>query len=315
MVKKLLIAAIGFSISTSAFGAKVTITGGLQDGFVLRGVDGKVNGPDANDVWGFKLSADVNDEGKGVVKAGTTLELLPSATLEKITADINERAAAAYRLWGRVTRYKGKNFIFPVYFLPLSKMETPSSQMLRTQEPSPQKSTPAEAPSAKERKPERDINEPNDILSIPQEIVEKLRTRRIAQPVIRGPGEVNPPYVRRINVVEQKPGAAESRDVEAGPEKRPEFKKDAILADRTAVLVKQDDGRFVFVLDALGLNTPEVSLRSLPCEALELTEQRQSALSEPAPFKIAGIMTKYKGKHYLLLQKATRAYNYGNFGG
>jgi len=25
-------------------------------------------------------------------------------------------------------------------------------------------------------------------------------------------------------------------------------------------------------------------------------------------------MTKYKGKHYLLLQKATRVYNYGNFG-
>jgi hypothetical protein len=306
MVKRLLIVAIGLSIGTSTFGAKVTITGGLQDGFALRGVDGEVNGPDANDGWGFKLSADVNDEGKGVVKAGTTLELLPSATLEKITADINERAAAGYRLWGRVTRYKGKNFIFPIYFLPLSKMESPQSQMLRTQEMSPQESTPAEVPSAKERKPERDINEPNDILSIPQEIVEKLRTRRIVQPVIRGPG--------KANVVEQKPGAAESRGVEAGPEKRPEFKQDAILADRTAVLVKQSDGRLVFVLDALGLNAPQASLQLLPCEALELTEQSQSSEPEPSPFKIAGIMTKYKGKHYLLLQKATRVYNYGNFG-
>ncbi len=230
------------------FGAKVTITGGLQDGFVLRGVDGEVNGPDANDGWGFKLSADVNDEGKGVVKAGTTLELLPSATLEKITADINERAAAGYRLWGRVTRYKGKNFIFPVYFLPLSKMEPPHLKCSEHKSRLRRKARPQRFLLRRSAEPERDINEPNDILSIPQEIVEKLRTRRIAQPIIRGPGEVN--------VVEQEPGAAESREVEAGPEKRPEFKQDAILADRTALLVKQDDGRLVFVLDALGLNTP-----------------------------------------------------------
>ena len=341
MVKKLLIVAIGLSINVSAFGVKAAEPdpvssvllprlasrdakagedrngGGLQDGFVLRGVDGEVNGPDANGKLVFKFSVDVNDE-KGVVKTGTNLELLPSATLEKIMADINERSAADYRLWGRVTRYKGKNFIFPSYFLPLGKLQQPA-QVSQTQESPPQEGAspnesvggrPAEVPSMKEREPERDINEPNDVLNIPQEIVEKLRTRRIAQPAISRTGETED-----VNAVEQKAGVAEGRERKGELEKEREFKQDAILADRTALLVKQDDGRFVFVLDALGLNTPEVSLRVLPCEALELTEQRQSAEPEPVPFKIAGIMTKYKGKYYLLPQKATRVYSYGNLGG
>jgi hypothetical protein len=328
MVKKLIIVVVGFFVGASAFEAKAAESapvsvrtdlpdrngGGLQDGFVLRGIDGEMNGPDSNDRWLFKFNVDVNDD-KGVVKAGTSLELLPSATLGKMTTDVNERLAAGYRLWGRVTRYKGKNFIFPSYFLPLSKIEQPQPQVPQTQEASGQESKPpnesvggrpAEVPSAKEREPERDINEPNDILDIPQEVIEKLKSKRVVQPSIGGPEEVNS--------VEQTSGVVEGREVEPELGKRPEFKQDAILADRMALLVKQDDGQFIFVLDALGLNAPQVSLQLLPCEALEMTEQRQSIELEPVPFKIAGIMTKYKGRHYLLLQKATRVYNYGNFG-
>ncbi len=304
MGKKILIVVVGFLISTIASEAKAAEASGLQDGFVLRGIDGEVNGPNANGGWVFKFNADVND-GKDIVKAGTNLELLPSATLEKMTADINERTSIGYRLWGRATRYKGKNFIFPVYFLPLGKMQQPA-QLPQTSEVSPQESTPSEITPAKERELAEDVNEPNDVLNIPQEIVEKLKTKRIAQPSV-GRSE-------KINVVEQKPAAVEGHGEKPEPEKRPELKQDTILADRTALLVKQNGGRLVFVLDALGLNAPQVSLQVLPCEALELTEQRQSAEPEAVPFKIAGIMTKYKGNYYLLLQKATRVYSYGNFG-
>lgn len=69
----------------------------------------------------------------------------------------------------------------------------------------------------------------------------------------------------------------------------------------------------MFVLDALGRNVRPVSLRLLPCEALELAELAQSVIPEPVRFKIAGIVTKYKGEKYLLLQKATRIYSHGNF--
>jgi len=92
-----------------------------------------------------------------------------------------------------------------------------------------------------------------------------------------------------------------------------ELKRDSILADRTAFLSKKDDGQLVFVLDALGRNVRPVSLWLLPCEVLELAEYRQSAEPEPVRFKIAGIVTKYKGENYLLLQKATRIYSHQNF--
>ena len=48
-------------------------------------------------------------------------------------------------------------------------------------------------------------------------------------------------------------------------------------------------------------------------EALELTELTQAAIPQPVRFKIAGLVTKYKGEKYLLLHRANRVYNHGNF--
>ena len=282
----------------------------LRDGFVLRGIDGKLTlavllgkseaapdnlapikgresgyGPQLNRYgsrWFFELGSDVSDY-RVRAGAGTRLELLPSATLEKMAADVNERSV---RLWGRVTRYKCQNFIFPMYFVPLSKTAKPRSQIPKA----------LQKPQQQEDRRQPAINEPNDILEIPQEIIEKLKTRK----------------ADRLKMLPETTEAKKQQE-EPGPAKRPEIKQDSILADRTALLVEQDDGRLVFVLDALGRNVQDVSLRLLPCEALELTEARQSAAPEPVRFKIAGIRTAYKGKGYLLLQKATRVYSHQNF--
>jgi len=272
----------------------------LRDGFVLRGIDGKLTGQDSpapirgresgygpqlnryESRWFFELGSDVSDY-RVRAGAGTRLELLPSATLEKMTADVSERS---FRLWGRVTRYKGENFIFPMYFLPLSKTAKPQSQTpkaLQKQQQQEDRRQPA-------------ISDPNDILEIPQEIIEKLKTRK----------------ADRLKMLPETT-EAKKRQEEPEPAKRPEIKQDSVLAGRTALLVEQDDGRLVFVLDAVGRNVQDVSLRLLPCEALELTEARQSAAPEPVRFKIAGIRTAYKGKGYLLLQKATRVYSHQNF--
>ena len=146
-------------------------------------------------------------------------------------------------------------------------------------------------------RPRRDrpaVSEPNDVLAIPQEIIEKLKAGRI----------VSPERLRRTPKAKKGVGDSAART---------ELEQDSILADRTAFLVKQDDSRLVFVLDAFGRNVRPVSLRLLPCEVLELAEQRQSAVPEPVRFKIAGIITKYKGKNYLLPQKATRVYSHQNF--
>ncbi len=298
-------ATLGFSIETARNNL-------LRDGFVLRGVDGKLKpavligkseelgdsgAPIRTDPnldwcgsgWFFEFSTDVNDY-RGRAAAGTRLELLPSSELEKMIADVNERSVAGYRLWGWVTKYKGRNFIFPNYFFPLGKRSRPRSQTL------PKGHRPTESPSIKESKRQPAISEPNDVLAIPQEIIEKLKAGRIVRPEKLG------------RTPKTKKGVGDSVSA-----KKAELEKDSILADRTAFLSKQDDGQIVFVLDAFGRNVRPVSLRLLPCEVLELTELRQSAVPEPVRFKIAGILTKYKGKNYLLPQKATRVYSHQNF--
>jgi len=320
MNKRLVLLTLVFLLSvvpaTLGFSAETVRQTLLRDGFVLRGVDGKLKpaaligkseevgdggapiGTDPNldwcgSGWFFEFSTDVNDY-RGRATAGTRLELLPSSELEKMIADVNERSAASYRLWGWVTKYKGRNFIFPNYFFPLGKRSRPQSQ---TPPKASQKvQRPTEGLSIKESKQQPAVSEPNDVLSIPQEIVEKLKAGRIVRPVKLG------------RTPKTKKGVGDSASA-----KKAQSEQDSILADRSAFLVKHDDGQIVFVLDAFGRNVRPVSLRLLPCEVLELTEQRQSAVLEPVRFKIAGIVTKYKGKSYLLLQKATRVYSHQNF--
>jgi hypothetical protein len=248
----------------------------LRDGFVLTGVDGKLTSTDSNDIWFqdsnegccrwfFESDSDISDN-KTVVKAGTNLELLPSATLEKMTVAMEKHPAATYKLWGRVTKYKGRNFIFPIYFLPLSKTKKPS---------------PSTSPESRE-KTGPTLNDPNDVLTIPKEILNKLKKRKI------------------LRIEQLKKGL--------------ELKQDSILADRTGFVVRQGDGRLVFVFNALGRKIQQITLRLLPCQALESAEDRQSAEADPLRFKIAGILTKYKGNNYLLLERTTRVYGHGNFG-
>jgi len=267
----------------------------LRDGFTLAGIDGKLTGADNNEgpqKWLFEFYSDVSDD-KGRVKAGERLELLPSATLEKMTDDTQKRSIGNYRLWGKVTKYQERNFIFPIYFLPIAKV--------RQKPPTPQKSQQTESqitqmPNANTTKKvhEPTINEPNDVLAMPQEILARLQTRRVVRP------EQLQETQNTINGVRE-------------PKKGLELKADCILADRTAFLVDQPDGGVTAVFDALGRNIPRVSFRLLPCEALQHAQRKQSAEADALRFKIAGIVTKYKGEYYLLLQRARRIYSHQNF--
>ncbi len=232
----------------------------LRDGFGLTGVDGELSS--TGDKWFFKFDSEVSDD-VGQIDAGAVVELLPSTALEKITADAGKRTEASYRLWGNVTKYNGKNYIFPIYFLPVSPIESPA----QVQESSKNKIA---------------INEPNDELAMPEEIVKKLKNRRVLR----------------------------NEQVKEGMQ----LKQDSILAGRTALLSKRADGQNEVVLDAIGRNIPQISFRLLPCEVLERAQAEQSIEADPVRFKIAGILTQYKGEHYLLLQKAIQAYSHGNFG-
>jgi len=301
MGKRLTITSLAFFISVvpivSGLRSVKTRQMLLRDGFAVTGVDGRLVIHDSNeanpkfsfDRWFFELDSDLSD-GRGLVKAGASLELLPSSALEKMIADANNRTATSYRLGGRITRYRDKNFIFPTYFLPLTKTKKPPSS---TSQKSPQQET---RPT---------INEPNDVLTIPKELIEKLPDRK------KGID-----YRKR-----QEREAIKTKSTERGRAGKPGLKQDFILVDRTALFRDPAHGaqdtwhEAGFVLDALGRTEAKISLRLLPCQALEQAQRRQSTEPDALRFKIAGIVTTYKGKHYVLLQRATRVYSHGNFPG
>lgn len=231
----------------------------LKDGFVPAGIDGKLTAID-KDRWAFEPNSDVTDQ-TGTIKAGTSIEILRSAALEKMTADAQKRAAVSYRLWGRFTKYKDKNFIFPIYFLPITEVKPPDQS-------EPQKATPS-------------INDPDDEVPIPLEIEAKLATKKIVH-------------------IEQ---------LEEGME----LKQDSILADRTGLVVKKGDDT-IFAFDSFGRSAQKISIQLLPCQILELAQKEQAEAMDPVLFRISGIITKYKDRYYLLLQRAVRVYSHGNFG-
>ncbi|MFA5240210.1 MAG: hypothetical protein WC476_10980 [Phycisphaerae bacterium] len=267
MSKRTVILVFAFLCCTATAGADEPIP--LHDGFSLTGVDGKLSSTDGK--WFFEFDSEMSDD-IGLIKAGAVVELLPSTGLEKITADIKERPDTDYRLWGNVTKYENKNFIFPIYFLPVSAAELPMQVEAAGDQNKP------EGPP----KTRIAVNEPNDALAMPEEIVKKLKHRRV------------------LRQEQLKEGV--------------QLKQDYILAGRTAFLEKKADGEAEVTLDALGRNVPEISFRLLPCEILERAQYEQSIEADPVRFKIAGILTQYKGEYYLLLQKATRAYSHENFG-
>lgn len=257
----------------------------LREGFVFDGVEGMVTRADEKkDRWLFTPDVDVSD-GRGIIRAGEPIELLPSSTLEKITADIEgPKAATAVRLWATVTRYSNrylptrsalenisvhkdffdKNFLLAWYFIPMSAIEEPQSKT-ETDESA------AEAPAPGEQSQEDAI--------IPVDVMAMLKPKRM----------VNLAKLKKLDIT-----------------------GDVMLADRTGFVVSDQPGK-VLKMDSLGRNVEDISFRLLPCEVLQRTERNLAASAYRQRYRVAGRVTKYKGEFYMLLQRAVRTYNHGNF--
>lgn len=243
----------------------------LPDGTVLQATDGALTRSDANDLWFFQFAHDVNNV-SGTLPAGTQLQVLPSSILDSMVADANDRLLPRYRLSTVVTQYQGTNYLFPTYYLPLSKLKgtedaVSGEELAESVEPVP-----------------------DSAMAIPDEVLDRIKTRRQA----RGP---------------------QRRETDEAPQ--PETGRRAIMH----VLVGQvgfiefAEGRPVFVPDGLGRNVSQTRYGLLPCSALEQAERRLAAFPQPIRFNVAGVVTEYQDESYLLLQRAIRVYNYGNFGG
>lgn len=236
----------------------------LRDGYALAGLDGKLVEPNGTGKWSFQFDEAVADD-KGIIKPDQPVQILTCSALDKITGDSKSRTEKSYRIWGQLTNYRDKNYIFLNNFLPLSDI------------------TSAEMPPTPAEQSQPEVDEPNDTFTIPKEVVDILQARRTVS--------------------------------FAKPKEVPQLKEDdGILSDRTGfVIARPSQGVRVFELDALGRNVQQLTFRLLPCESLQRLESKQPRSLGPARFKVAGIITRYEGIDYLLLQRAELQYNHGNF--
>jgi hypothetical protein len=265
MVLSILILAIAAVTTTS--GAAEIDGKLLPDDYVFAGVDGRLV-QTGDDKWVFEFESAMNI-GEAEIKAGQTMEMLGSTTLEKMVADSKERTDARFRLWAKAAKFEGKNYLFSVYYLSLRKIDKPAEK--------PEKTVPD--------KTSQIVNAPNDVVTIPAEIVALLKT-----------SEVLPATEAQVILQEQL-----------------QLKQDTIFANRTGRIAVKN-GVYVFEADALGRGVDKFEIKLLPCQRLEDAILQMRSESNPVRFNVAGILTRYKGEQYLLLQKATRIYSYGNFG-
>ncbi|MGA2677694.1 MAG: hypothetical protein ABSF37_00175 [Sedimentisphaerales bacterium] len=249
----------------------------LPDDYVFAGVDGKLV-QTGTDKWAFEFESAANIGGVEI-KAGQTVEMLGSATLEKMILDAKERNDTMFRIWAKVAKFEGKNYLFAVYYLSLRKIDRPAEE---TEENEPNKTSQESSPRLSSGQA---VNAPNDVVNIPPEIVALLKT-----------SEVLP-----------------TTEAQATRQEELQLKQDTIFANRAGrVAVK--NGVYVFEADAFGRGVDKFTIKLLPCQKLEDAMTQVRSESNPVRFNVAGILTKYKGEQYLLLQKATRMYSYGNFG-
>jgi hypothetical protein len=80
----------------------------------------------------------------------------------------------------------------------------------------------------------------------------------------------------------------------------------SFVIDRPGRIQKAADGNgFEFVFDSDGQNMDEPPVGLLPNQKLESMELAIQGLDHDPKFRVTGMVTEYKGRNYLLLEKAT----------
>jgi hypothetical protein len=286
--------ALSLLLAGAGFGAQPAARPLLPETAVLDRVDGRLLHVDANDTWLFELTMDVKTPDYQL-PTGARFVVLPSVTLGRLIADVNERVAPRYRLSARVTRFREKNYLYPTYYLPLSKFK--DGQGAEAESPTP----PPEIRNPQAGAPE---------LSVPPEILEQLKKQRPLRGPRKGAQTQPKPIPGSERVVADCVGRIESRQepVVGSPSSVPSGPSPT--DDRQL----RADNFWAFVPYALGWNLSNVRYELLPSQALEEALQKQARALNPMRFNVAGLVTEFQGKKYLLLQRAAIVYNYGDFG-
>ncbi len=92
----------------------------IDEGLIIKGIEGVVRKVEKVDVWNFIPDADITMP-KGTLPAGKAISLLPCSVLEQISSLAGADNQVHVRLWAMFTEYGWNNYLFSVYFLPISE--------------------------------------------------------------------------------------------------------------------------------------------------------------------------------------------------
>lgn len=254
----------------------------LRDGFVLYGEYGSIQQTEKGMVF---LNQNPINDSRVTLKEQTALVLLKSSTrsamerfyqnehLKNQPADAqndDSQPKAPVRLWARVTQYNGRNYLFPMHFIPMQATDPPAdpSQSVQTDGENDESEITQTQPAQDE----------DSIL--PPEVLEKLKPKRV----------VNLALMREYL----------------------EKENDVLLVHRSGFLERLGEN-WTFRLDGFGTKIEYITFDLLPTQTLQNAQRVIEAGRFRQRYNISGIVTRYQGRDYLLLQFTERTYTHGNF--
>lgn len=209
--------------------------------------------------------------------------LMPSPYLKPIEqAAEREPAGTRFRLTGRVTVYRNRNFLLPTAPPLLERSVTaPASTLGSSNAPSPAVSTPPAAEAAAQASRTTPSGEPSiekiiadlDRVAGPTRTMPTARTPDAPQAVANAPAALEPTAV-------------------AG--------SIGFLTQRRGRVVRTPDGTPMVVLDSGAFNTTELPLILLPCQNLTLIESFVDSGGEAATFTFTGEVHTHGGERFFL---------------
>ncbi|NLW84773.1 MAG: hypothetical protein GXY41_10295 [Phycisphaerae bacterium] len=108
-----ILSCVGLAIAAAPSGARL-----MPEGYLVAGVKGRVAKDSDKAEWAFFPAVEITD-GKGVLAVEKAVTLLPCSTLEQVAQLAGDEQTVNVRLWAMVTDYRGQNYLYALYFLPV----------------------------------------------------------------------------------------------------------------------------------------------------------------------------------------------------
>lgn len=292
----------------------------LQDGFRISGYRAKLVRLPKNTRWFLMFDApetadQVNDplqdsQAESLDPLGVPIEILPGRHLTAMTEVTGNKVdtSVTFRVWGRFTTYRRRNFVLPTLVATLSYFGEQAGE--KDDEPRtlsvgrrPDSRTKIAVPGS--------ANQGND-LGLSNEVREAL----LAIP------RTTPLAVRSDLEEAQDDEATQRRGGETVRREKPKkfsvagekvLRDGDMIVDRIGRMIYDgEDNRWLFVFEADGVSLNEAPVVLHRSRLLEVMEKKVTQSSQRLRFRVSGEITTFRGETYMLLHKVLLVYDSGN---